>query len=410
VNSNWAANLDYAARQTLTPRSVEEVQAIVRTSNRIKALGTRHSFNSIADTDGDHVWLRDMDAILELDKEDATVSIQPGVRYGELSRYLAEHGFGLPNLASLPHISVAGACATATHGSGDRNGCLATSVVELELVDGEGRVQTFNEGDPEFGGVVVHLGAIGIVTRLKLRVIPSFMIRQSLFHDLPLETVFSQFDEITSSAYSVSLFTSWRADSIDQVWLKQSSGEPLKTEFFGARAAETALHPVPGMPVEYCTEQLGVEGPWHERLPHFRLEFTPSSGEELQSEYLVPRSHAVDALKVVNEMRDRISPWLHISEIRTVAADDFWMSPFCKCPCVGIHFTWKKDWDSVRLVLPEIEEALVPFRAKPHWGKLFTMPRQEVFGLYERVDDFRRLAKRLDPELKFGNEFLSSIV
>jgi xylitol oxidase len=315
-------------------------------------------------------------------------------------------------LASLPHISVAGACATATHGSGDRNGNLATAVTAMEMLTADGETRTFSrDADGEqFDGMVVSLGGLAIVTKLTLSVGPAFDVAQEVYQDLPFARLADHFDEIASCAYSVSLFTDWRGDAINQVWVKRRVGDGASSAptpaAYGATAATRDIHPIASISAVNCTPQMGVAGPWHERLPHFRMEFTPSAGEELQSEYFVPRRHAVAALCAVDALRDRVAPLLQISEIRTIAADELWMSPCYRRACVAIHFTWKKDWPGVRALLPTIEASLAPFGTRPHWGKLFTMSAAELQPRYERLAGFRRLLQHFDPQGKFRNAFL----
>jgi xylitol oxidase len=340
--------------------------------------------------------------------------VESGVRYGELCKWLDGEGFALHNLASLPHISVAGACSTGTHGSGDRMGNLATAVSSLEFVDANGDLVVLTRGERDFEGAVVALGGLGIITKLTLDVSPTFQIQQDVYENLPLESVENHFNDVSSSGYSVSLFTDWRNATFNQVWLKRHvpDGKPLKpeSELFGAVLAKHALHPIAALSAENCTEQMGVCGPWFERLPHFRLEFTPSSGEELQSEYILPRQHAISAFHAVHELRDDIAPLLQISEVRTIARDNLWMSPCYGQDCVAIHFTWKRDWDNVKQVLPMIEAQLAQFDARPHWGKLFMMSAQRLGKLYEKLPEFRGLLQRYDPQGKFRNAFLDKYI
>lgn len=409
---NWAGNYEYRAARLHEPESMDQVQELVRTVPKLRVLGSRHSFNDLADTPGDHISLARMPRLLELDAGARTVTIDGAGRYGELCGPLDAAGFALHNLASLPHISAAGACATSTHGSGDRNGSLATAVAAMEVVTAGGEIRDFSRArqPDEFDGAVVSLGGLGVVTKLTLRLQPTFQVRQYVYDDLPMTQVMDHFDAITSSAYSVSLFTQWQGQVIDQVWLKHrvTDGEAVEPpgDFFGATVATTPRHPIPGMSPDACTEQLGVAGPWYERLPHFRMDHTPSSGDELQSEYQVPRRQAVDALLAIDALRDRITPLVWISEIRTIAADDLWMSPSFGRDSVAIHFTWKPDWDAVRGILPQIEDALAPFGARPHWGKLFTISPDRLGPRYPKRAEFAALLRRHDPLGKFRNEFL----
>jgi xylitol oxidase len=411
---NWAGNYAYRAARVQVPRTVADVQRTVASAARVKPLGTRHSFNDIADSPGDQISLERFDQ-MELDEPAGTVTVGAGVRYGTLATFLHERGYALHNLASLPHISVAGACATATHGSGCRNGNLATAVRSLELVTASGDLRTVSrEHDAdEFAGTVVSLGALGVVTKLTLAVERGYEVRQVVYQNLSFDQLKNHFDAIYGSGYSVSLFTDWQAHRASEVWVKQRLDDPatnardgVARDHFGATAATTGLHPIAGISPVNCTEQLGVPGPWHERLPHFRMNFTPSSGEELQSEYFVPRERGYDAILAVERMKDRVTPHLLISELRTIAADDLWMSPCYRRPSLAIHFTWKPHAAAVRELMPLVEEQLRPFTARPHWGKLFTMPGSELRARYERVADFDALRRRFDPQGKFTNDFL----
>ncbi len=416
---NWAGNYQYHAARLHHPGTVGEVQELAARSVKLRALGTRHSFNSIADTSEDLVSLARFDQIVGLDRERGTVTVGAGIRCGQLGPFLDAHGFALHNLASLPHISIAGACATATHGSGDLNGNLATFVRALEIVTASGDIVTLDrdrDGDL-FRGAVVGLGAMGIVTRLTLDVVPAFLIRQDVYENLPLSTLEAHFDAITSGAYSVSLFTDWRQPAFTQIWRKSrvapdTAAHPADNrtapdaEWFGATLARVPLHPIAGVSAENCTLQ-GAPGPWYDRLPHFRMEYTPSRGDELQTEYLVPRADALAALGAIARMRAQIAPLLLISEIRTIAADDLWLSPCCGQDCVAIHFTWKPDWPAVARLLPRIEAALAPFQARPHWGKLFTTQPAALQALYPRLPDFKELLHTYDPHGKFRNAFVN---
>ncbi len=411
---NWAGNVDFAAARFSRPGSVDELCGLVAGSERVRALGTGHSFNRIADTTGVLVSLAGLPPVAELDSAAGQVEVSAGLRYGELAGYLHRHGFALHNLGSLPHISVAGACATGTHGSGDGNRCLAAAVAALELItpDGELRVLRRAGADAdEFAGTVVGLGALGIVTRLWLDVQPAYSVRQHVYDGLAHETVLTHLDEILASGYSVSLFTRWQQpEPVYQLWRKRrvSAGDAGDAEpvFLGATAATQPRHPLPELDAANCTEQLGRIGPWHERLPHFRLEFVPSRGEELQSEYLVPRALGGQAIRAVAAIGDRLAPVLQVSELRSIAADELWLSPGYRRDSLGVHFTWTADVAAVLPVLAEVERRLAPLQARPHWGKLFGTEPAAVRQLYERYDDFRRLSAMRDPGQKFGNDLL----
>ncbi|HSS99943.1 MAG TPA: D-arabinono-1,4-lactone oxidase, partial [Terriglobales bacterium] len=401
-----SANVDY-------PKTVEQLQALVKQYGKLRVLGTRHSFNSIADSTEHLISMERFAPEVNINRERNSVTISANVTYGQLAPILHREGFALHNLASLPHISVVGAITTATHGSGVRNRNLASAVSGLELVAADGNLVSFSrERDGElFNGAVVGLGGLGVIVKLTLDLLPAFEMSQDVYTHLPVSQLEEHFDAIMSSAYSVSLFTDWQGDSVNQVWLKkrfEGSDSDRQSDFFGAKPASRGMHPIGELSAEQCTEQLGVRGPWHERLPHFRIDATPSAGDELQSEYFVARSDAVEAILAIRDLREAISPHLLISEIRTIAADDLWMSPCYDQDSVAIHFTWKQDWPTVSKVLPLIESQLAPFNAKPHWGKLFTMLPRHVQSRYEKLPNFKQLLQQYDPQGKFRNAFLDT--
>lgn len=411
--TNWAGNYEYGAETWQFPETVAALQEVVVTCRQVKPLGSRHSFSAIADSPDTLVSLERLNRVLALDRARGTVTVEGGIRYGELSRFLHSEGFALHNLASLPHISVAGACATGTHGSGDGNGGLATAVSSLQLLTASGDLLTLSRDDDRFYAAAVGLGALGIVTQLTLDVQPTFDVAQVVYLNLPFAELITHFDAIFGAAYSVSLFTDWQNGQFGEVWLKHRlTDEPFAASdtFFGATAVSHKVHPILGLPADNCTEQLGIPGPWHERLPHFRMDFTPSAGEELQSEYFVPRHLAPAALAAIFALQEKITPHLLISEIRTVAADNFWLSPCYQQPMVGIHFTWRRDWPAVSQVLPLIEGALGVFNGRFHWGKLSTLPPAQFHPHYPRLADFQQLRRQLDPGGKFNNPFLAGVL
>ena len=375
---NWSENILFSSAQIHEPRTVEALQEIVKASRKVRVLGARHSFNDAAaidaqvDVDGTqevsgepswaYISLEQLDTSIELDRERGTVTCSGGITYGELCTRMHSQGAALHNTASLPHVTVAGACATGTHGSGDGNGNLSTAVVGLEYVaaDGELKSVTLDEDREVFEGSVVALGGLGVVTRMTLAMEPAYSMQQYVYEDLPSDEVYENFDEIMAGAYSVSLFPDWQGGMFNQVWFKHRTGllsgrngqdpvelEPvdlgLPSELYGAKAATTHVHPVPNLSAEGLTLQMGMPGAWHDRLHHFQIDSTPASGDELQTEYFVPRAHAVPALQAVEGLRDKFRPMLWVSEIRSVAADRLWLSQSYGTPTIGIHFSLEKE-------------------------------------------------------------------
>ncbi|MBX6751021.1 MAG: FAD-binding protein [Micromonosporaceae bacterium] len=404
---NWAGNIEFQAVRLAQPASLDELRDLVVSSDRVRVLGTGHSFNALADTTGTLIRLDRLPMSIRIDESSATATVPAGARYAEVAAELHRAGYALANLASLPHITVAGAVATGTHGSGDRTRTLADAVVGVEFVDASGEVRRLSVGDADFPGAVVSLGALGVVTQLTLRIEPSFTVAQEVRLDVPLDAIAGAWDEVFGAAYSVSAFTDY-ASGTARVWLKRRMDMPTPT-WAGGRAADAPVHPVPGVDPVACTPQLGVPGPWHERLPHFRPDLVPSAGDELQSEYFVARADAPAALAALRGIAARVAPVLHIAEIRTIAADELWLSPAYGRDSVGFHFTWIRDAAAVLPVVDLIEEVLLPLGARPHWGKVWRADPASVVARYPRAGDFAALRQRLDPTGTFANAYTTAL-
>jgi xylitol oxidase len=411
VGTNWAGNVRFSAKQLRRPADVAELQRLVREEPLIHAIGGRHSFSPIADTEGTIVSLERLNRVT-VNRDRSTVAVEAGVKYSDLCPALEEHGFAVENLASLPHICVVGACSTATHGSGTRN--LAGQVAAIEFVNGRGELVNLNKRDDEFPGTVVGLGAGGIVTQVTLRLVPSFEVRQWVWENMPLAQFTENFDEVMAAGYSVSGFTTWRDAVVSEVWVKRRAVDgdwsPGPT-WFGAAPAPRDRHPIVSMDATACTAQMGVPGPAWERLPHFRPDHPPSSkGRERHSEYFIDRRQAVEAIRGLYGIGDRIAKALQISEIRTVLPDELWMSTAYERDCVCLHFTWTDNDEDVAAAIPIVESVLKPFAPRPHWGKMHTVPAAEIAQRYPRIADFRDLCRRHDPDGKFRNPYLDRYV
>jgi alditol oxidase len=410
--TNWAGNLTYSTDNVFTPKTVEELQETIKKCKKVRGLGTKHCFNKIADSTENQISTAEFNKVISIDKDKKTVTVGAGIKYGEFCKQLDESGFALYNLASLPHISVAGACATSTHGSGIKNGSLATAVSGIEFVNGKGEIinLTKEKDGAEFLGAIVNLGTLGIATKITLDIQPTFKMKQVVYQNLPMTELAKNFEAIMSAGYSVSLFTDWTKKNVSEVWIKSKSEDmkEIAPEFFGATLATKNLHPIEALDAINCTEQMGVEGPWYERMPHFRMGFTPSSGKELQSEFFIPFENAYEGFMAIEKLNEKVSPHLMITEVRAIAADDLWMSPFYQKTCVAFHFTWKQEVEAVTALLPLIEEALAPFNPRPHWGKIFTLQPSVLQSRIEKLADFKTLMTKHDPEGKFRNEFIDT--
>ena len=412
THKNWAGNYTYSTSKLQYPTSIEAIQDLVQASTTIKVLGSRHSFNHISDSSDTLISLTKLPEFIDIDPENMSVTVSAGMNYGQVATYLQEHGYALHNLASLPHISIVGACATGTHGSGVGNANLATAVSGIELISGTGELVKLSRDDGDiFNGIVVNLGAIGIITKVTLDILPTYTIRQDVYLNLDLAQLDTHFDDIMTSAYSVSLFTHYQDEIIKQVWLKSRVEDNpnfvAQSDFYGATLADKNYHPIADVSAENCTEQQGISGAWHDRLPHFRMEFMPSKGNELQSEYFIPRKHAVEAIRHLYDLGDIIASKLLVGEIRCIAGDNLWLSECYQEDSVAFHFTWEQDLDAVNNILLQMETALAPFNPRPHWGKIFTMSAKDVQNHYVKLADFRNLIEKYDPQEKFRNDFIN---
>ncbi len=415
--TNWAGNVDFTPSAVTRPGSVEELQQdvadAVAAGRRVRAMGAAHSFSEIGATDGVLIATDRLDDVVGIDLDAMTVTVEPGLPYARLGPFLHGEELAVHNLGSLPHLTVAGAVVTATHGSGDRNQNLAGAVESIEVVGTDGEIVRIDRHTDSGAAAIVGLGGFGVVARVTLRVEPTFDISQEVLVDLPFESGVTHLDELLASAYSVSLFTDWRTDVFHQVWRKHRvrAGGPLRGQAqkgatFGASAATTRVHPVPGMSADACTEQLGRPGPWHLRLPHFRAGAVPSVGAELQSEYFVDRADGAAALRAVRSLRGHLVDLVLVTEVRSVAADEFWLSPAYGRDSLAIHFTWHPDQPRVLDVLPALEAALAPFGARPHWAKLASVSSHDLRARYPRFDEAVATRRRFDPEGVFRNDFL----
>lgn len=412
---NWAGTFHYNTDRVFTPATVDEVQKAITGVPSVRALGTRHSFNSIADSTTAQISTLGLKGV-QVDAANKTVTVGAGERYGDLAVELDQAGFALANLASLPHITVGGSIATGTHGSGLRNGSLATSVNAIEFVGADGQLHSLTrakDGDT-FRGAVVGLGSLGVVTRVSLDLEPTYNMTQVVYRGLPFSELEHNLEAIMNTGYSLSLFTNWQHHEAWEVWIKRrvdQGGDAAPPEmFYGATLAHEKLHPVVGQSAEKTTDQLNSVGRWYARLPHFKMEFTPSTGREIQTEYFVPFEHGYEAILAVERLRDQITPHLFVTELRSIAADDLWMSMAYKRRSLAIHFTWKPEWDAVLKVIPQVEAALQPFGPRPHWGKVNTLRAAQIDPLYPRANDFKALIRQYDPHGKFVNAYMKEKV
>jgi xylitol oxidase len=404
---NWSKNVDFNDRAYLQTESLAELQELIRTHQKIRARGTAHCFNEIANTSSYAINLSQMPKTITVDPEKKSVFVAAGLTYGELAPVLHAQGWALSNMASLPHISIAGSISTGTHGSGIKNQNLANQVLSLDLVTAEGELRRIDRTNPAFNALVVGLGLGGIVYQYELKIERTYEIRQVIYPEIPLDVLQRNFDQIMGTAYSVSYFTDWSSAQVGNLWCKFRDNEVIPESVGGSIKADKKYHPIPSVDPVACTEQLGVAGDWHDRLSHFKLEFTPSVGEEIQSEFFIDRKDALAAIEAVVQLGAEITPLLWITELRTIAADNLWLSGAFERDTLAIHFTWKKT-DAIYPVIEKVEAALRPFNYRPHWGKVFTADAEYLKSVYPKLGEFKALVEALDPTHKFENSFTRS--
>lgn len=414
---NWAGNLTWSAESIARPRTVDDLRELVRGARRVRALGTGHSFSDVADGTGLLVSTLDLPRTLVVAPDRRTATVSAGSTYAAVATALEAEGLALLNTGSLPHISVGGGVSTGTHGSGTALGSLTSQVVAVEVVGPDGELRRVARGDADFGGSVLALGAVGIVVAVELTVQPSFRMRQDTYVDLPWSSVDDHLVDVFAAGYSVSLFHELD-ERVREVLVKSRVPEgaddlAVPDVLFGARRRAVAEHEqvasADDVEPSHMTPMDGSVGPWPERLPHFRIDATPSVGSELQSEHFVPLEHGAAALRALRTLGDDLRPHLHTCETRTVAGDDQWLSP-TPVDSLAVAFTWKDHPREVAELVPRVERALGPWGPRPHWGKLSAMPREQLTVAFPRLDEFAGLVARVDPEGTFRGPYLERLL
>jgi len=412
--TNWAGNVKYEG-ELFHPSSLGEIQNLIRGASGVKVVGGRHSFSAVANTrpEGTLLSLDSFKTISNVDRARLTVDVGAGVKYSDLCPVIARQGFTVENTASVLPINVVGASATGTHGSGTQS--LAAQITGLQFVNGKGELVRLSQKDGnDFSLTVVGLGGFGVVTGVTMKVVPNFEMRQRVWEEMPFDQFLKHFDKIMKAGYSVSAFTTWRGDTVSEVWVKRraTDGDSAPgSEWYGAKPAPRDRHPIVTMDPTPCTPQMGVVRQAWEILPHFRPDKPPSSrGHERHSEYSVPEKDAVAAMRALHAVGDKIGRALQISEIRTVKEDNLALSVAYRRPSVLLHFTWTENDADVTKAIPVVEEALRPFQPRPHWGKMSHLRGAELRENFPKLDDFRKFCEKHDPAGRFRNSFLDKSV
>jgi xylitol oxidase len=406
---NWAKNITFSSQNFIEIENITQLQKVIESSNKLKVVGTGHSFSEIADTTGTLISLKNLDPEIEIDEKSQTVKVAAGTSYANLAKYLEKNGWAISNLASLGEITIAGAIMTGTHGSGSNNKVLSDSVVAIEMILASGDKFVIDRKDfAQFPGFVVSFGALAVFTKLTLKIVKSFSVKQVVYENIPIQSILENFNEIFDKPYSASYFNNWSPKNTGQIWMKFLDNDKfpeLQSNAYGGNLAKTNQHPVKVNHPDNCTEQMGVAGKWLFRLPHFKLDSSPASGDEVQTEYLVDRKHVQSYINELIKIGEDIAVRVYATEIRTISSDDLWLSGAYERETVGFHFTWKKS-SEIKEFLPVIENILGKNNGRPHWGKLFSTTKAQLIERYPKYEEFRNLIHKYDSGNKFGNKFI----
>lgn len=407
--NNWGGNLQFRQEALAQPETLAELATLIR-DNQVRPAGTLHSFSPIATGEGIMLSAAGLKVAPAIDPASKTARVGAASRYGDIALALEAQGLALRNMGSLPHISLAGASATGTHGSGDGNQILSASLISFSFLNHKGELITLRRGDDLFEPCRLGLGAHGLWVEAELSVVESYQMRQDIYRDIPWAYFLEDPARLSAAGYSVSLFGKWGSDTIDQAWVKSrvSDGTP-PAEIAGIRAATESLKELAPGVGDNLTEQAGRPGPWLHRLPHFRLDATPSAGDEIQTEYFFTRDQIVGAIEVVHSLAHEVNPVLIITEIRSIAQDDAWLSPMRRGDSIALHFTFKNDVPAVTRVVEKLEAALAPFNPIPHWGKVNGFTGEQLAAVHPKLAEARTVFDELDPEGKFSSPYLRSL-
>jgi len=412
IGWNWSRTHCFGATELRRPTSIGELQqsivAAVASGQGVRTIGSRHSFTDIADSD----VVVDLGALPEqfaVSPDRTSVTVSGAMTYARLASLLEPHQLAIANMASLPHLSIAGAISTATHGSGTTNGNLATAVLSLKIMTSAGELRHVQRSDTQFSAAVVALGAMGAIVAIELAVEPAFDVEQAVHNRLSWSRLHPSLDEVFDAAYSVSVFTDWR-DHV-QLWTKRRVDQATldhATLHDGVQASQPE-HPVPGADASSCTNQQ-EPGLWSHRLPHFRSDEVPSVGAEVQSEFFVERALMGQAIERLRSIGDALEPVIMVSEIRTIGADNIWLSPQYQRDCAAFHFTWHHDVVAAHAAADLVTDTLAPLRPIPHWGKVFDPRRFDFDQLYPNLRSALACFQEWDPTSTFTNAWMRNTI
>ncbi len=422
---NWAGNQRCVPARTHEPRSADDVAAIVRAAaeagERVKVIGGAHSFTDVAMTDGHLLSLDTLDQVLGVDGND--VRVQAGIRLHRLNDELAARGLAMPNLGDIDRQSIAGAVSTATHGTGAGLGNIATTIVGLELVTGDGSIVRADEtNDPELLRVArVGLGALGILTEVTLRCVPAFNLRAVETIE-PLADVLADFGGVMRSTDHVEFY--WMPGARRcQVKRNSRTAEPARPQpklayvrdkwiaenlAFGTVCRVGRRFPTLAPKVAKLVTSAASERDLIDRSD--RIFCSPRRVHFVEMEYGVPFDAVPDAIARIGSLVSGLPfPPLFPIEVRASRGDDIPLSTANgrDSGWIAVHQYIDTPYEAY---FQGVEQIMNDYGGRPHWGKLHFQSRLTLSHRYPEWNVFRDARDRLDPQRTFANPYLDRVL
>lgn len=430
--SNWSGTVAWDDCEVLEPTTIGELQSIIAYSPKVRVIGSAHSFTPLVRSSGrvkpTLLSLRHIPRTWSLDEKKKTVTVDAATTYSELCHALDKTGFALPNTSSLSHFQIAGAIATATHGSsGSRNGRLtrsglADTVVGLEIVGPDGTIRNVNKGHPQFSSSVVSLGMVGVVTRVTLSLVDDYDVIQRVYGKWPptptgtLSAFLSSLPKTIAQFDSFSAFVKWNVDDFGLL-IGRKQVPRGATDSASTTDPRLITGPIQGFLGQGDFATTGV-GRWCDKMFLWKNNGSPFvSQPELQIAHFVPFR---DVERALHATRKVVSTWgdeVLYCELRAVRGDEHLLSPYSADAPKPDSFSISHSLDArlgvekVRQRASELESVLRPYQVRPHWGKLTAMTAsdlKEAYGL--KLKRFQEVQQQVDPNRKFTNDYLEHLL
>ncbi|MEV5878882.1 D-arabinono-1,4-lactone oxidase [Streptomyces sp. NPDC052101] len=424
---NWGGNVSARPARQVAPASVEELAEAVRRAAedglKVKAVGTGHSFTSIAATDGVLIRPQLLTGIRRIDRESMTVTVEAGTPLKRLNAALAREGLSLANMGDIMEQTVSGATSTGTHGTGRESGSIAAQIKGLELVTADGSVLTCSEKEnPEvFAAARIGLGALGIVTAITFAVEPLFLLN-AREEPMPFDRVLAEFDQLWAENEHFEFYWFPHTGNTNTKRNNRSAGpeQPVgqlagwfEDEFLSngvfqvaqwvGRAAPAAVPAIARISSKALSARTYTDIPYKVFTSPRRVRF-------VEMEYAVPRAALTQTLRELKAMVERSG--LRVSfpvEVRTAPADDITLSTASgrDSAYIAVHMFRGTPYQAY---FTAAERIFTAHEGRPHWGKVHTWDAEYFARVYPRFGEFTALRDRLDPERLFQNDYLRRVL